>query len=224
MKHIQNLRSIPKHLPHDWQKAPSGWMGDFYGCSGSQGGSEAAGFQQQVQGIVDGRDHDICVGQQGAAAAFSANDTDGQISGIGHGDIIEAVADGDDAAVELPGLLGLDGAHLRGGEGQHFQRQAFALPGCRSMGVRRNDVDGQHLGQFRQPGADALNDLAVFGDGAVVIQNQVAQVQFFPARNVDCQHDDSPFMMRMHTEDAPLSPALTGGAIKTAAPGGTAAL
>ena len=45
--------------------------------SGPQGGSQAAGFQQQIQGVIDGGDNHIAVHQQGAAAALFSDDTDG---------------------------------------------------------------------------------------------------------------------------------------------------
>ena len=43
----------------------------------AKSGSQAAGFQQQIQGVIDGGDNHIAVHQQGAAAALFSDDTDG---------------------------------------------------------------------------------------------------------------------------------------------------
>ena len=50
------------------------------------------------------------MGRQFAAAALRAEDTDGQIRRVGHGDVVESVADGDDAAGQGFNMVCLDGA------------------------------------------------------------------------------------------------------------------
>ena len=86
----------------------------------SQGGTEAAGDEEEIQSILDGGDHHITVADERTATALPAHDADGNICHIGHLDVIKAIADGDDAATQLFCFLGLDDAHFRGGEGQHL--------------------------------------------------------------------------------------------------------
>ena len=140
---------------------------------GSQGSSQPIGLDQQVQGIVDGGDHHVAVAEQGAAAAFLAHDADGQVRRIAHLDVVESVADGHYAALHFPGFGGLDFAYLGGGEGQHLQGQTFTALGSGAVGISGDDVDTQFLTELGQPGPDGLDNQAVLGDGAVVIQNQV---------------------------------------------------
>ena len=126
--------------------------------------------------------------QQRTAAALFSDDTDGQVSSIGHLDVIEPIADGDDTAGAFGCFLCLDGTHFRGGEGQYFQRKFLAFFCGSAMSVSGDDVNGQISGKCCQPGTDPFDDLTIFGDGAIVVQDQVVQYQFLAAGNFYLQH------------------------------------
>ena len=139
----------------------------------SQCGTKPAGLQQQIKRIFDGSYHHIGVEKKSTAAAFFAHDTDGKISHIGHLNIIETIADGDHTARKFLGFLRLDSAHFCGGEGQHLKGKTLAFLGSGTVGIGGDNVDGQISGKLCQSGTDAVDNIAILGDGAVVIQNEV---------------------------------------------------
>lgn len=126
--------------------------------------------------------------QQGAAAAFWTHDTDGQVTDIGHLHIIEAVADAHHAAGVLSDLFCLDLANLCGGKGENLQGQTGTFLSGGAMGIGGDDTNGKGLAELFQSGGDPGDDLAVLGDGSVIIQYQMSQAEVVSAGDGNVKH------------------------------------